>query len=95
MNVPLEDGPRQDVLRPVAGRGATTSMSSATKDDQDDGAMIIVDDPLCRGYPPGDPRNKKAADAKNETRKIRNRIVAETRRVRAARVFDRPEFVTS
>jgi hypothetical protein len=32
---------------------------SVKKDDQDDGALIIVSDPTCRGYPPGDPRNKK------------------------------------
>ena len=33
---------------------------STKKDDQDDGALIIVADATCRGYPPGDPRNKKA-----------------------------------
>ncbi len=37
---------------------------STKKDDQEDGAIIIVADPTCRGYPPGDPRNKKG-DAKD------------------------------
>lgn len=32
------------------------------KDDQDDGALIIVSDPTCRGYPPGDARNPKSKD---------------------------------
>jgi hypothetical protein len=39
---------------------------SAKKDDQDDGAIIIVADENCRGYPPGDPRNKKSGDAKEK-----------------------------
>jgi hypothetical protein len=41
---------------------------STKKDDQADGAIIIVADATCRGYPPGDPRNKKA-DAKKEDAK--------------------------
>ncbi|MCE9531570.1 MAG: hypothetical protein K8T89_10680 [Planctomycetes bacterium] len=32
---------------------------SAKKDDQDDGAIFIVADATCRGYPPGDARNPK------------------------------------
>jgi hypothetical protein len=39
---------------------------SKKKDDQEDGALIIVNDPTCRGYPPGDPRNKKSTDKKDE-----------------------------
>jgi len=35
-------------------------MSTKDKTSQDDGAIIIVNEPECRGYPPGDPRNKKA-----------------------------------
>jgi hypothetical protein len=41
---------------------------STKKDDQEDGAIIIVADATCRGYPPGDPRNKKA-DAKKDVPK--------------------------
>jgi hypothetical protein len=43
-------------------------MVSTKKDDQDDGAIIIVADETCRGYPPGDPRNKKG-DKKEEPKK--------------------------
>ena len=39
---------------------------STKKDDQDDGAIIIVADATCRGYPPGDPRNKKAEPKKEK-----------------------------
>lgn len=42
---------------------------SSKKDDQDDGAIIIVADATCRGYPPGDPRNKKADTKKEEPKK--------------------------
>lgn len=42
---------------------------STKKDDQDDGAIIIVADATCRGYPPGDPRNKKAEPKKEEPKK--------------------------
>ena len=37
---------------------------SSKKDDQDDGALIITNDASCRGYPPGDPRNKKKDEPK-------------------------------
>ncbi len=39
---------------------------SSKKDDQDDGAIIIVADATCRGYPPGDPRNKKSDSKKDK-----------------------------
>ncbi len=39
---------------------------STKKDDQDDGAIIIVNDATCRGYPPGDARNKKSGDKKDK-----------------------------
>ena len=52
-------------LKPAAGPGATTSTSRPRRTIRTDGAIIIVADPTCRGYPPGDPRNKKA-DAKND-----------------------------
>jgi hypothetical protein len=42
---------------------------STKKDDQDDGAIIIVADATCRGYPPGDPRNKKSEPKKDEPKK--------------------------
>jgi hypothetical protein len=42
---------------------------STKKDDQDDGAIIIVADPMCRGYPPGDSRNKKTETKKDEPKK--------------------------
>lgn len=42
---------------------------SAKKDDQEDGAIIIVADPTCRGYPPGDSRNKKPEPPKKEDSK--------------------------
>jgi len=42
---------------------------STKKDDQTDGAIIIVADPTCRGYPTGDPRNKKADPAKKDAPK--------------------------
>jgi hypothetical protein len=42
---------------------------STKKDDQLDGAIIIVADPTCRGYPPGDPRNKKPEAKKEDPKK--------------------------
>lgn len=42
---------------------------STKKDDQEDGAIIIVADATCRGYPPGDARNKKADAKKDEPKK--------------------------
>ena len=42
---------------------------SIKKDDQEDGAIIIVADPTCRGYPPGDSRNKKPEVKKEEPKK--------------------------
>jgi hypothetical protein len=42
---------------------------STDKTDQNDGALIIVNDPTCRGYPPGDPRNKKSTDKKPTDKK--------------------------
>ena len=42
---------------------------SKKKDDQEDGAIIIVADETCRGYPPGDARNKKSGDKKEEPKK--------------------------
>jgi hypothetical protein len=44
-------------------------MSSTTKGDQDDGAIIIVNEPECRGYPKGDPRNKKGAAKPDDPKK--------------------------
>jgi hypothetical protein len=41
---------------------------SKKKDDQEDGAVIITNDATCRGYPPGDPRNKKSVE-KDESKK--------------------------
>lgn len=42
---------------------------STKKDDQDDGAIFIGTDATCRGYPPGDPRNKKTDSKKDEPKK--------------------------
>lgn len=44
---------------------------SKKKDDQDDGAIIITNDPTCRGYPPGDPRNKKSGGTTEEPKKAK------------------------
>ncbi len=52
-NVPFEDV--LDKMFADSGRpwGYYVNVS-IKKDDQDDGAIIIVADPTCRGYPPGD-----------------------------------------
>lgn len=65
--------PLEDVLAKMfdaSGRpwGYYVNVSSK-KDDQDDGAIIIVADPTCRGFPPGDPRNKKTESKKDEPKK--------------------------
>jgi hypothetical protein len=42
---------------------------SNKKDDQEDGSLIITNDPTCRGYPPGDARNKKTTEKKDDKKK--------------------------
>jgi hypothetical protein len=68
MTIKAENKPLEEVLDRLftdSGRpwGYYVNVS-IKKDDQDDGALIIVADPTCRGFPPGDPRNKKADDKK-------------------------------
>jgi hypothetical protein len=62
-DMPLEDA--LDKLLTDSGRPwGYYVMVSTKKDDQDDGAIFIGTDATCRGYPPGDPRNKKAPEPK-------------------------------
>ena len=68
MNEPLEVV--LDKMFEASGRpwGYYVNVSSK-KDDQEDGAIIIVADPTCRGYPPGDSRNKKPDVKKEDPKK--------------------------
>jgi hypothetical protein len=69
-NMPLEDA--LDKMLTDSGRPwGYYVMVTAKKDDQDDGAIFILADATCRGYMPGDPRNKKgdATDKKDPKKK--------------------------
>lgn len=59
-----------DKMLKDSGRAWGYYINVATKkDDQDDGALFIVADETCRGYPPGDPRNKKTEVKKEDPKK--------------------------
>jgi len=67
-DMPLEDA--LDKMFKDSGRPWGYYVVVATKkDDQNDGALFIVADETCRGYPPGDPRNKKTEAKKEEPKK--------------------------
>jgi hypothetical protein len=73
MTIKCKDMPLEDALDKMltdSGRPwGYHVIVSKKKDDQDDGAVFIGTDSSCRGYPPGDPRNKKSEPKKDEPKK--------------------------